>query len=198
MLQESDLMDLLQRVRADDRNAANELIEVCCERVRQLASAQLRKFPGVRRWEETDDIAQRVFVKVAEAASRRDYESAEHFYRSTATVIRNQMIDLARHYCGAEGMGANHASRSPESGIWDGGEGQLPDPVSLVEWSEIHETIGTLSDESRQMFELIYYHGLSTDAAGEVLDISPRQARRRWRSAREEFAVRDQANQFGQ
>ena len=47
----------LDRLRAGDESARDELLDIACERLGRLARKMLRGYPGVRRWEQTDDVA---------------------------------------------------------------------------------------------------------------------------------------------
>jgi RNA polymerase sigma-70 factor (ECF subfamily) len=97
-------------------------------------------------------------------------------------------MDLARHYQGPQGLGAHHISQRPET---DGGRGSVEapgvsslDPQRLAEWSELHEQISQLPDGQRELFDLLWYGSLSQEEAADLLQISARQLRRRWREAR--------------
>ncbi len=58
------------------------------------------------------------------------------------------------------------------------------EPSSLAEWSEFHEAVERLPEEEREAFDLLWYQGLSQPEAAELLGVSPRTIKRRWRSAR--------------
>jgi RNA polymerase sigma-70 factor (ECF subfamily) len=103
--------------------------------------------------------------------------------------IRRELIDLARHYGGPQGMGAHHLSMQPRGDrssappAVDPG-GQSLDPRRLAEWLDFHEAINKLPEHEREVFDLVWYHGLSQQAAGELLRVDERTIRRRWREAR--------------
>ncbi|MFV2068565.1 MAG: RNA polymerase sigma factor, partial [Pirellulales bacterium] len=54
----------------------------------------------------------------------------------------------------------------------------------LAEWAEFHAQIEQLPDDAREVFDLVWYGGLSQADAAEVLEVDPRTVRRRWRQAR--------------
>jgi hypothetical protein len=45
----------IDRLRSGDDSARSALIECACERLTLLTRKMLRQFPGVKRWEQTDD-----------------------------------------------------------------------------------------------------------------------------------------------
>ena len=54
-------------------------------------------------------------------------------------------------------------------------------------WTDFHETIERLSDEERQMFDLLWYQELTQVEAAEILGVSERTIQRRWQLARIRF-----------
>ena len=71
------------------------------------------------------------------------------------------------------------------------GSGRTPDvgddtydPVRLAEWTRFHDAAGSLPDEQREVFDLLYYQGMTQDEAAALLGVSDRTVKRRWLSAR--------------
>ena len=99
-----------------------------------------------------------------------------------------ELIDLARHYYGPQGQGANYQSQAGEgSSLAAGPVDNDNDPSSLAEWREFHERIGTLPDDERETVSLLYYQGLSQAEAAELLGVSVRTVQRRWHAALEQL-----------
>src|SRR5262249_12907956 len=88
------------------------------------------------------------------------------------------------------GRGTKHASvdqRPQEEGAPpaayeppDAGSG----PDRLAAWTEFHRQIERLPDEEREIFDLLWYQGLSQAEAASLLNVSERTVKRRWQSAR--------------
>jgi RNA polymerase sigma-70 factor (ECF subfamily) len=53
----------------------------------------------------------------------------------------------------------------------------------LAEWGEFHEQIGRLPEEEREVFDLLWYQGLSHAQAAELLQLSTKTIQRRWQAA---------------
>ena len=51
-------------------------------------------------------------------------------------------------------------------------------------WSEFHQQVERLPEEEREVFDLLWYQGLSQAEAGQVLGVTERTIKRRWASAR--------------
>ena len=162
---DAELDGLLQRLGQGDPVARNEVIEHACERLRRLTRRMLRNYPGVRRFSETDDVLQGAMMRLHRSLSQVHPESAGRFFGLAATQIRRELIDLARHHYGPEGHGANHhtdGGEAVEQSIDGGGE-----PNSLIEWTNFHTQVGRLPDEHRDVFDLLWYKGLTQPVAAD-------------------------------
>ncbi|HCS55346.1 sigma-70 family RNA polymerase sigma factor [Rubinisphaera sp.] len=186
--------DCIARLNAGDSLARGELLNLTCDRLMRLTHRIKQSYPGVARWEQTDDIFQNASMKLYEALHSVELNDARHFFRLAAKKIRETLLDLARHYQGPLGQGANHATMPPGKAdqshapnLLDGAE-LTCDPGRVAEWTEMHKAIESLPDESREMFDLLWYHELSQEEAANVIGISVRQVKRRWRDAKLQLA----------
>lgn len=186
----TQLQQWLGRMQAGDLSAREELLQHYSGRLRQLARRMLKGFPGLRRWEETDDVYQNAMIRLLRALREVTPASPRHFLSLAATQLRRELIDLARHYHGPEGPGAHHASRPGN----DDSDHPLPpaherlddthEPTRVAAWSEFHERIAALPDEEREVFDLLWYHGLAQAEAAALAGVTVRTIKRRWQSAR--------------
>src|SRR4051794_11303289 len=116
MGQTTEAGDLLGRLRAGDDSARERLIALAEERFVALARAMLRRYPHVRRWEQTDDLLQAALVRLHRSLAVVRPGDVPHFDNLAATQIRRELIDLARRYHGPEGIGANHQTDGTDPG----------------------------------------------------------------------------------
>jgi RNA polymerase sigma-70 factor (ECF subfamily) len=184
----SETAGWLDLLRAGDRDAVPRLIEHTCERLRLLTRRMLRRFPQVHRWEETDDVFCEAVTKLQRALETVQPESSRHFYNLAAVQLRRVLVDFARRYYGAEGMGAHH-----ETARFDADQNAPPKyesadssggPATMLEWTEFHQWVESLPDEEREVFDLLWYQQLTQEQAAEVLGVTPRTIRRRWQDVR--------------
>ena len=165
-----------------DTDAREAIIEHTCERLRIRTRQMLCGYPTVKRWSETDDVLQNAMVRLHRSLAQVKPESPRQFYGLAATQIRRELIDLARHFAGAEGIGANHHT--------DDGEGisQSTDtghePETTERWTEFHEAVEQLPNEQRAAVDLLWYEGISQPEAARVLEVSLATLKRRWQAAR--------------
>jgi RNA polymerase sigma-70 factor (ECF subfamily) len=179
----------LDRLRAGDESARDELLNIACERLSRLTHKMLQGYPGVRRWEQTDDIMQSAALRLCRALKEIRPTSVRGFLNLAAVQVRRELIDLARHYDGPEGPGRHHLSQggSDSSEAAAGppdASTDTHDPVRLASWTEFHDTVEALPDVEREVFNLLWYQGLSQSEAATLLGVTERVARHRWRSAR--------------
>ena len=182
---------LLDRLRAGECSARDELVGIVYERLRRLSRRMLRDYPRVRRWEETDDVCQDAAMRLCRALGEVGPATVRSFVNLAAVQIRRELIDLARHYDGPEGLGRHHASRGGAGEEGSGAPAGPPeaaddtsDPARLAVWTEFHQTIGSLPDGERELFDLLHYQGLSQAEAAALLDVTERVVKYRWRAVR--------------
>jgi len=183
--------ELLAFFRNGDKAARDRLIAHTMERLRIKTRQMLKDYPVVHRWEETDDVLQKALMRLCRALEATKPESARHFFRLAALQIRRELLDLAAHYLGPQGLGANH--RSDPRGEKTEGRGnaldkQSEEPDCLEEWSEFHKCVEALPEEEREVFGLLWYQGLTLKASTTVLGVSLSTVKRRWQSARLKLA----------
>ena len=185
MGQTTEAGDLLERLRAGDISARSSLIALAQGRFAALARAMLRRYPHVRRWEETDDLLQAALVRLHRSLAEVRPEDVPHFDNLAATQIRRELIDLARSYHGPEGIGANHQTGGTDPGNRLDQVAQVTgQPESLEEWTAFHEAVDRLPEEERKVMDLLWYRGLTHAEAAEALGVATKTVQRRWASAR--------------
>jgi RNA polymerase sigma factor (sigma-70 family) len=180
----------LDRLKAGDESARDELLNCACARLTRLTRKMLKSYPRLKRWEETGDVLQNAAVRLYRALGDVRPATPADFFRLAALNIRRELLDLAKHYYGPRGQGTKHASvgDKPEP------DGEAPaaaepadaadEPNRLAAWTEFHQQIDRLPEEERETFDLLWYQGLSQAEAAEVLQVSERTVKRRWQSAR--------------
>lgn len=181
----------LDRLKEGDPAARDQLLNTACDRLTRLTRKMLGRSPDVHRWEETGDVFQNAAVRLCRALDSQRPATVREFFGLAALQIRRELVDLARHYKGPEGLGENHASQALGNQSTGGspGGGYQPadstcDPQKLAEWAEMHECAANLPAEEKEVFELLWYHGLSQEDAATVMNVSARTVKRYWQSAR--------------
>ena len=179
----------LDRLNAGDAAARGDLIDTACGRLTRLARKMLHADGRVRHWEETDDVFQSAMVRLCRALEQITPQSAREFFRLAALQVRRELIDLARHYYGPHGSaGKQHSkgvAKQADDLLQDTPEpaDSSQDPSRLMAWTEFHEQIGALPDEQREVFDLLWYQGVTHAEAATLLHVSEKTIQRRWQAA---------------
>jgi RNA polymerase sigma-70 factor (ECF subfamily) len=168
-----------------DLGAREEILRHVRGRLERLTRKMLQDYPRVKRYEETDDVLQRATVRLLDALRDVRPTSTREFFGLASLQIRRELLDLARHYYGPEGEGANHASLPPDrSGAALPEKADPADPPSgVMAWCELHEKIKLLPHDDHEVFSLLYYQGLTQVETAAILKVTVRTVQRRWQSA---------------
>lgn len=187
----SQIQSLLDRFRGGDDSAVEEILVRSQNRLQRMAQRMLAAKPHVHRWFETDDVLQNALVRLYRSLAAVKPESVRAYIGLAATQIRRELTDMARSLYGPEGPARHHNS---DPGEGDPGGNAPPrheeavdpatDVVGQLEMVEFHESVNLLGPEHREVFELIFYKGLTQVEVASLLEVSERTIKRRWREAR--------------
>jgi RNA polymerase sigma-70 factor (ECF subfamily) len=180
------LQGYLDRMRAGDRSARDELFRRVCGRLERLTRKMLKGFPGVHRWAQTDDVLQNALVRLLRALNDVQPASMREFFALSAEQIRRELLDLARHYYGPLGPGTHHASQAGQSNSAHPPY-EKPDnshePSALAAWCEFHRQVRALPEDEREVVNLLFYQELTQAEAAGLLNVTVRTVQRRWQAA---------------
>src|SRR5438552_1271665 len=137
----SMMQQLLPGLVAGDDAAIDALLRHYGERLTFLTRRMLGDFQRVRRWAETDDVLQNALLRLVGALRSVKPATSRDFRARAPLQIRRGLIDLARHYYGPEGIGANHDSKGRDESKNVDPPDVRHDPTSLSQWTELHEQI---------------------------------------------------------
>jgi RNA polymerase sigma factor (sigma-70 family) len=187
----SQLQRWLDRLRAGDEEAQAEVVTHAYQRLQLLTRKMLKGFPQLRRYEDTGDVLHNVIQKRLPGALKATPPgTVRDLLQLAAWHIRRACIDRVRHYFGPMGPGANHASLADDHPRGDthpqaeGEAGSSENPLRLAAWAEFHERIAALPNADRELWDLLYYQGLTKGETAKELGVSLTTVKRRWQDAR--------------
>jgi RNA polymerase sigma-70 factor (ECF subfamily) len=182
--QTTQLQSLLDRVREGDDLARQELVGCAYERLRLLAKRIFHQdFPRLTRLHATDSILHETALRLLRALQEVQPSSVRDFLSFAAVQMRRVLLDLARRQTladriirqGGSGRGDEGQSGQPYEAAID-----TDDPARLAAWTEFHRTVDELSQQEREIFELIWYHGLTQAEVAKLLELAPKAVSRCW------------------
>lgn len=185
-----DVTELLSALSAGDAGAADRLFERVYAELRRIARRQLRR---AARGEtlSTTVVVHEAYLRLSRdgAWSVRD---RGHFFALAARAMRHVLIDHARHRSRIKRGGGAVALELEEA--------RLPAPERAEELLALDAALDRLEAADTELARLVewrFFAGLSVEEIAELLEVSDRTVKRRFRAARA-FLYRDLAEQgFG-
>jgi RNA polymerase sigma factor (TIGR02999 family) len=173
----ADITALLQSAHSGDRQSFDRLFGVVYQELRRIAQRQLRSAPSSVTL-ETTALVHEAYLRLRrnEQWSTRD---RQHFYALAAQVMRRLVIDYARARTRSK-RGGRIAPASIEG---------LELPVasraeSLMALDEALDRLGHAEPELARLVEWRVFGGMSNEEVADLLAVSERTVKRRWRLAR--------------
>jgi len=170
----SDVTRILDRVQQGDRTAAEELLPLVYEELRQLAASWMaRERPGQTL--QATALVHEAWLRLVRTPGQ-NWQNRAHFYRTAAECIRRILIDNARR------------KRQIRHG---GGQVCVPmeglevaedlDPQRLLQVNEALDRLSALDETKAEIVRLRFFVGLENREIAELLGISERTVERSWR-----------------
>lgn len=184
----------LDRIRGGEPGARDDLLAITRSRLLAMIRGLIVRYPGLRRWEQSDDVLHNVQVRLLRLLDQTPVTTALDYFCLAAKNMRWELTDLHRRHFGRQAAGAKYVTpptRSADRGVAlaaaaDDGDG----PTVLVELAELHDLVAALPEDERQVVDLHWYHGLTHLEAGTLLGVCERTVKRRWLAARARLASR--------
>ena len=185
----ADVSRLFAALTSGDLTAGDRIVEVCSTRLRHLTHKILRTYPGVRRYDDTDDVFQGAIMRLHRALGQMAAagESPRSLMALGAVQIHRELVDLARRYTQQSAYQANHGTN-----VFDAGDGprhfvdEAAQPEApLDRWERFHAVVEQLPAEQKEVFRLVWYLGCDQKTIAAVMGCSERTVKTYWRQARD-------------
>jgi RNA polymerase sigma-70 factor (ECF subfamily) len=169
---------LLQKMRSGDSGAAEELIPLVVNELRRLARLQLRDERPGHTLQPTALVNEAYMRLVGDQG--REWQNRAHFIGVSVSVMKRILIDHARRKHALKRGLETHSLAEGEdyAGL------SLEQAEELLALNLALDRLEKMSARQRQVVELRYFGGLSTEETAEVLNISPVTVKRDWVVAR--------------
>lgn len=174
------LQSCLDRMRAGESQAENDLVKVVQVRLRALVARMYRGFPNIRSIVDIDDVFQESVIDLLRTLRQIRPAATRDFMNLAAVHIKRVLIKYARRV-------KNKRTRSLDSdGSTDAPpqhQPAAPADADMDEWEQLHEAIDQLPIEVREVVHLVFYHGWKQEPIAELLQVSVKTIYRRWTAA---------------
>jgi RNA polymerase sigma factor (TIGR02999 family) len=173
----SDAILLLTKAQQGDPKAADELLELVYQELRQLATRKMAQESPVHTLQPTALVHEAWLRLVGSANSR--FENRAHFFSAAAEAMRRILIDRARRRRTRRHGGGYERVDLDES--------DLVAPQADDELLAVHEALHRLATEypvQAEVVELRYFGGRTNEEVAQILDISVSTVKNYWAFAR--------------
>jgi RNA polymerase sigma factor (sigma-70 family) len=174
-----EMRELVVRSRGGDRAAEDQLVRAILGRFQNLARRMLNRFPDLRQWEQSGDVAQEALLRLLRALKTVTPQTTRDFFNLAAEQIRRQLLDLARRYRRTIVQRLPQADNSSVPGD----DPPAPAAADLDRWENFHEAVARLPAEQREVMGLTFYHGWTQREIAALFGVDERTVRRRCRAA---------------
>jgi RNA polymerase sigma-70 factor (ECF subfamily) len=167
---------LLHALRQGDRGAGDKLFPLVYSELHRLARAYMRRERPNHTLQPTALINE-AYMRLAQASV--DWQNRAHFIGVAATAMRRILVDHARaHLAAVRGGEFQQVEWTEALGL------PAERSEELIALDEALDQLEKLDARQAKLIELRYIGGLSFEEAADVLEISPRTAKRDWAMAR--------------
>jgi RNA polymerase sigma factor (TIGR02999 family) len=174
----SNVTQILNAIEQGDPKAAEKLLPLVYDELRQLAAQKLaQEKPGQTL--QATALVHEAYLKVAGAEGSRRWKDSSHFFRAAAEAMRRILVDRARQKQSLKRGGA--CQKVDLDSAMEAVENPSDDLVALDEALEI---LATEAPDKAELVKLRYFGGLTVEQASEVLGISRATADRHWHYAK--------------
>lgn len=176
----NDVTVLLNAIERGERQAAEQLLPLVYDELRQLAAQRLgRETPGQTL--QATALVHEAYVRLVgdgEAEAER-WDHRGHFFAAAAEAMRRILIENARRK-----QSLKRGGRMERVDLTDAEPAARDRDEELLALDEALQKFATLDPRKAELVQLRYFGGLTSEQAAKVLGISVATAERDWTYAR--------------
>jgi RNA polymerase sigma factor (TIGR02999 family) len=174
----SEVTHILSAIEQGDPHAAEQLLPLVYDELRQLAAQRLaQEKPGQTL--QATALVHEAFLRLVDGEKARHWDSRGHFFAAAAEAMRRILVEQARRK-GRErhGGGLKRVDLNAEEVV------AAPSDEQILRLDEALTRLASLRPQAAEMVSLRFFAGLTVEEAAAVVGVSQRTARRLWVYAR--------------
>ena len=178
-LEQQDATRLLNAAAQGDSRAAERLLPLVYEELRRLAARNMSRESADHTLQPTA-LVHEAYARLVGGDVAQQWSGRGHFFAAAAKAMRRILIEEARRKQ-SEKRGGNWTRRDVDV------EQLVANPPDDAKLLGLDEALTKLAEEEPQiarLVELRFFAGLGIDEAAQMLQVSPRTAKRHWAYAR--------------
>jgi RNA polymerase sigma factor (TIGR02999 family) len=177
----SEVTRVLSAIEQGDPHAADELLPLVYDELRQLAAQRLaQEAPGQTL--QATALVHEAYLRLVDVKEGQPWDGRGHFFAAAAEAMRRILIDQARHKHSRKRGGSQRQVELDAGALL-----AAPQEYAAADLLALDEALQQLESEDplkARLVKLRYFAGLSVAEAAEALGISPATAKRHWVYAR--------------
>lgn len=174
----NDVTQILSRIESGDPTAAEQLLPLVYDELRQLAAQRLKHEKAGQTLQATA-LVHEAYLRLVDGSSTQQWSSRGHFFGAAAEAMRRILVDQARRKQSHKRGGQRR--RVPLDSA------DVIDTTPAEELLDIDEALIRLTaedPEAARLIQLRYFAGLSIEDAAELVGVSRSTAYEHWSYAR--------------
>lgn len=185
----SDVTGILLQIESGDPSAAEQLLPLVYNELRQLAAAKLaHEKPGQSL--QATALVHDAYLRLVDVEQAQHWDSRGHFFAAAAESMRRILIDQARQRRSDRRGGAWQRCE-----LSDDHRVTLPVSDELLDLDDALTRLAAVDPPAAELVKLRVFAGMTVEEAAALQGISTRTAKRNWAYARawlgRELATKD-------
>ena len=174
----SDVTRILESIEDGDPQAAEELLPLVYDELRNLAAAKMsQENPGHSL--QATALVHEAYLRLVDVDHALNWDSRGHFFAAAAEAMRRILINHARDKARLKRGGDRRQMSFDDIQL-----AVNPDVEDVIELSDAIDRLAEQDERSAAILKLRCFAGLKMDEAAKVLGLSLRSAERYWEFAR--------------
>src|SRR5437660_5484803 len=174
----NEVTRVLSAIEGGDPHAAEQLLPLVYQELRQLAAQKLaQEKPGQTL--EATALVHEAYIRLVDVEKTQHWNSRGHFFAAAAEAMRRILVENARRKSSLKRGGRRARQELDEENLE---APQVPD--ELIALDEALSQLAATDSKAAELVKLRYFAGLTVQQAAEILGMSPRSADLLWAFAR--------------
>ena len=170
----NDVTQVLSAIEQGDPKAAEQLLPLVYDELRDLAAARLaQERPGQTL--QATALVHEAYLSLVDGDQVRHWDGRGHFFAAAAEAMRRILVENARRKRSAK-HGGRRARIDLDEALVIGDEPRH----DLLDLDELLDQLASADPRAGELVKVRFFAGLTGDQAAEVLGIAPRSADLLW------------------
>jgi RNA polymerase sigma factor (TIGR02999 family) len=173
----SELTVILDRARAGDPKAADELLPIVYDELRKLATSRMAHEAPNQTLQPTA-LVHEAWLRLV-GAEDREFQNRAHFFAAAAEAMRRILVERARRK-----QRLRHGGGQQRVDLSQVDLAVTSDDDTILAVSEALDKLSSRDPQGAELIRLRFFAGVTNAEAGELLGLPERTAKRTWAYAR--------------